>query len=437
MRILGLDVGERWIGVAASDLGEMLASPLTRVRAGDDEASVREIDRIVREQKAGLVVVGMPYSLSGAAGPQARRVQEFVDRLSRSLSVPIETCDERSSTIAAEQMLEEAGIPREKRKEKIDAVAAAFILQSYLDGRRNAGLEPESSNEESGRQDEDRQIVALIGHPVKHSISPRFQQAALDYHGLNITYERWDIPPDGLHSAMDRLRHPSCLGANITIPHKEAVLEMADVIDDQAKLIGAVNTITNREGRLHGFNTDAPGFIRALRHYGGLEPAGKSVLVLGAGGAARAVCFALLGEGVAGLAIANRRVTRAADLAAALWEAGTRGEVKILEWSTMRETDRLAAFDLIVNCTPLGMKYGQAEDESPIPAACIPENALVCDLVYNPMETAFIREARKAGARVLGGLPMLVYQGAVSFGIWTGREAPVELMMETAKASLT
>lgn len=140
MRILALDIGEKWIGVAMSDPLGMLASPLTRVRAEDAEAAIGAIARTIKENQVGLVVVGMPYSLSGVVGPQARRVQTFVDLLASRLDVEVVTWDERSSTIAADQLLAEAGIPLEKRREMIDAAAAAFILQSYLDSQPARGI---------------------------------------------------------------------------------------------------------------------------------------------------------------------------------------------------------------------------------------------------------------------------------------------------------
>jgi shikimate dehydrogenase len=151
-------------------------------------------------------------------------------------------------------------------------------------------------------------FVALIGYPIKHSISPAFQQASFDYYHLNIRYEKWEIESSGLKRAIDLLRQPSYLGSNVTIPYKEAVIPMLDSLDNLVVEIGAVNTIINRNGILSGYNTDAPAFIRALREEGGFEPEDKEAILLGAGGVARAAGLALLREKVKSLTIANRNL---------------------------------------------------------------------------------------------------------------------------------
>ncbi|MBI4216496.1 MAG: shikimate dehydrogenase [Chloroflexi bacterium] len=292
--------------------------------------------------------------------------------------------------------------------------------------------------------------VGIIGYPLGHSISPAFQQAALNQLGLDIKYEAWETPPERLAWRLGELRRPDCLGGNVTIPHKEAVLSLLDEVDSLARDIGAVNTIVSRGGRLSGYNTDAPGFLRALKEDGGCDPRGKRALLLGAGGAARAVALALAEAGVWSIAIANRTPPRARGLAAAL--AGRAVDVAAIAWSTEALREALAACPLVVNCTSLGMRHGPGEGESPLPAALtrggparrrtprlgdiLPKGALFYDLVYNPPMTPFLREAEEAGARILGGLPMLVYQGAESFRLWTGREAPVEVMMRAARHAL-
>ncbi len=282
------------------------------------------------------------------------------------------------------------------------------------------------------------QIVALIGHPLQHSISPVFQQAAFDYCQLNVRYEKWGTKMSHLKTTVDRLRQSSILGANVTIPHKEAVVPLLDELDELAARIGAVNTVVNRGGRLVGYNTDAHGFMMALRQEGGFEPRGKDVFLMGAGGAARSVGFALAEAGVKRLTIANRTPERAEGLAGSIRsKTGPDIEISTLTWEELESGKALLSSDLLVNCTSMGMKHGPMESNTPMGAGSIPKAALVYDLIYNPIETPLLREAKKAGAGVLGGLAMLVYQGAASFEIWVARKAPVDMMFEQARKSLS
>ena len=284
------------------------------------------------------------------------------------------------------------------------------------------------------------QYISIIGSPLKHSLSPGFQQAALDYCQLDIRYEVWETEAEDLPSEINRLRQPQNLGANVTVPYKEAVLRLVDEVDSLASLIGAVNTIVNRDGKLRGFNTDAPGFLRALRENAKFAPENKRAVILGAGGAARAVGFALLQGKVNSLAIANRTLVRAEALVDSLTKYAVdrkmRTEVIALPWQGSKFREAIEHCQLIVNCTPLGMKYSSQEEQSPLSAASIPKGALVYDLVYNPSETPLLRMAAEVGAVTLGGLPMLVYQGAASFKLWTGREASLDIMFRAARQAL-
>lgn len=277
-------------------------------------------------------------------------------------------------------------------------------------------------------------LAGIFGYPLAHSISPAFQQAAFDYYSLPARYEAWPAPPERLEAEVRKLRGEGYLGANVTVPHKERVKAFLDHIDPWAKSIGAVNTIVREGDRLAGYNTDAYGFIRSLKEMGQLDPKGKNVLILGAGGAARAAVFGMAQEGITSLVIANRTVARAQALADEV-----RGSVASVSAVSMADADlkRVAAgADLIVNSTSIGMRHGDAEGISPIAASLIPSHALVYDMVYNPRDTPLLKEARNAGARTLGGLPMLIYQGAAAFDRWTGREAPVDVMFEAGKKAL-
>jgi shikimate dehydrogenase len=284
------------------------------------------------------------------------------------------------------------------------------------------------------------EFIGLIGYPLKQSVSPDFQQAALDYYKLDMRYETWEVEAGNLPSAINQLRRPQNLGANITVPYKEAAIDLLDKIDDFARLVGAVNTVVNSDNRLTGFNTDAPGFIKALREDAAFEPANKKVLILGAGGTARAVSFSLLREKISALIIANRSLAKAEDLAGALVKQAANSklktEIEVVPLSGENLTKMVAQCRLIVNCTTVGMKYSSEEGQSPLASGLIPKGALVYDLVYNPLQTPLLRMAKAAGAKTIGGLPMLVYQGAASFKLWTGREAPLDIMMVAAKRAL-
>jgi shikimate dehydrogenase len=284
------------------------------------------------------------------------------------------------------------------------------------------------------------QFIGIIGYPLKHSISPDFQQAALDYYKLDIRYESWEIQAADLASAINRLRQPQNLGANVTIPYKETILHLVDEADEFTSLIGAVNTIVNRDGKLVGFNTDAYGFLKALHDDAKFKPENKRVVILGAGGAARAVGFALIQEKIGSLIIANRTLAKAESLAGSLAKHVAKNkintEITAVPWQNSKVTKALESCQLIVNCTSLGMRSSPYEEKSPLASNLIPKDALVYDLVYNPPETPLLRMARKAGASTLGGLPMLVYQGAASFKLWTGREAPLDIMFSATKQAL-
>ena len=274
--------------------------------------------------------------------------------------------------------------------------------------------------------------VGIIGYPLGHSISPAFQQAALDELDIDARYVAWPTPPEELTARVDSLRASDVLGANVTVPHKQAVMPMLDEVLPVAESIGAVNTIINRDGLLIGANTDASGFTRSLEQEARFSVARKRALIVGAGGAARAVAFGLAWEGVSELVIVNRTAERAAELAGDVSEATateTRG-------GGFEDVSNAASFDLIVNCTSMGMAGGPEPEGVPPIEGLLKRGVLVCDLVYNPQVTPLLRLARERGARVLGGIGMLVYQGAAAFEFWTEREPPEDIMYSAALKAL-
>jgi shikimate dehydrogenase len=278
----------------------------------------------------------------------------------------------------------------------------------------------------------------VIGYPLAHSISPRFQQPAFDSLGLDVSYRAYETPPDVLEDFFAALRRDDWLGCNVTIPHKQGALALVDEVTEEARLIGAVNTVIKAsDGRLIGDNTDAAGFLRALTGDAGWSPDGQEAVLLGAGGAALAVAVALLRAGLTRLWLANRTAGRAEALAQTLRRSfgQARLEVVALDPAALRRP--LEGAGLLVNSTSVGMAHGPAPSETPIPITLLGGHLLVYDLVYNPAETPLLHAARRAGAPTQEGLPMLIYQGALAFERWTGRPAPVELMMAAGRRALT
>jgi shikimate dehydrogenase len=278
--------------------------------------------------------------------------------------------------------------------------------------------------------------LGVIIEPGKTSLSPTFQQAAIDYLQLDYRYTSWPTPPDGLSTRVTGLRAPTVRGANVTIPHKEAVMPLLDELDATSVRVGAVNTVVNDGGRLSGHNTDVQGFLRALEKEAGFSAADAHTVVAGAGGSARAVVVALLGAGAASVTLLARNAERAQQLADDLSPHSDGKEIQVAVPGSPGVPEAMERASLLVNCTPLGTAGTAQAGESPVPAGLIHPDMLVYDLVYNPAATPLLRAAETRGARTLGGLPMLVYQGAASFELWTGRDAPEAVMMEAAQAAL-
>jgi shikimate dehydrogenase len=269
--------------------------------------------------------------------------------------------------------------------------------------------------------------VGVIGDPVAHSLSPALQQPALDALGIPARYELWPTPAAELPRRVAGLREAEVLGANVTVPHKLAVMDLIDEVSTTARRAGAVNTIINRSGRLLGENTDVAGFAAALGEVDP-APASRRALILGAGGAARAVVLALDAAGVRDIAIANRGRERAQGLAGDLAPI----PLTVLDLSQESLRSALPRVMLLVNATALGWHAG----ETPLPLdllALLPADAIVVDLTYR--DTDLLLAARRSGRRTLDGLPMLVHQGARALELWTGRPAPLAVMRAAAEAA--
>ena len=279
--------------------------------------------------------------------------------------------------------------------------------------------------------------VWLLAHPAGHSLSPLMHNAAFAALGARVEYAALDVAPADLPAAFERLRRPEVLGANVTVPHKQAALRLVDRVEEEAGALGAVNTVVNAGGTLVGSNTDGAGFVAGLLE---LAPefarGGFAALVLGAGGAARAVVWALARLG-ADVSVLNRDPERAARLAGDLLAAGP-GPGALLALGA--GTARASGVDLVVNTTSVGMAGGPAPDGLPLltraDLARLAGGAVVVDLVYRPAVTPLLAAAAALGARCQNGVAMLVGQGALSQAAWTGLEAPVGVMRRAVEEAL-
>jgi shikimate dehydrogenase len=276
-------------------------------------------------------------------------------------------------------------------------------------------------------------ICGLIGDPVEHSVSPAMHNAAFSSLGLDYIYLPFRVARDNLTRAIDGLKALNIRGLNVTIPHKVAVIPLLDEMEPLAERIGAVNTIVNDKGCLKGYNTDAGGFLKALLERG-VEPKGKKVIVLGAGGASRAISFTLAERG-AEIVILNRRLEMdwAFKLAGSISQLSAK-EVKALELNDENLSSVLEAADILVNATSVGMSPNS--NESPLPARLLKPELVVFDAVYNPLKTRLLAEAEAAGAETISGIDMLVWQGALAFELWTGARAPIDIMKAKAIEAL-
>lgn len=269
-------------------------------------------------------------------------------------------------------------------------------------------------------------FAGVIGWPLEHTLSPAIHNHAFHSVGLDWVYLRWPVSPDSLDAAVAGLRALGASGANVTMPHKETIVRLLDDVTDEARALGAVNTVARVGETLVGHNTDVAGFAQFLAGDAGWRTEGNQVLVLGAGGAARAVVKALTDLGAARIVIAARRPERVEGLLEVVQEAADGAtEAASLSWEEASAAVEKA--DLVVNTTPVGMG-----GESLLSDATFRRDQCVVDLVYRPPTTPFMARARSEGADAWGGLGMLVHQAAESFRIWTGHEPPLEVMSAAA-----
>lgn len=276
------------------------------------------------------------------------------------------------------------------------------------------------------------EMVGILGDPVSHSLSPLMQNAAFEAMGLNIAYIPLRVDAGDLETAVNGLRALNFLGANVTIPHKIEVAAFMDDLDESALITQAVNTIVNKQGSLKGYNTDGEGFIKALAEIKSIDFTSTRVLLLGAGGAARSVSVALAKEGVPLVTVVNRSPQRARDLISILEQFFPSQDTRMM---TPEDVDNsvIEEHKLIVNATPLGMKANLKAPQLPVDK--LSKSHVVCDLVYvKSGMTSFEAQAKKKGAATMGGLGMLIHQGAAAIHLWTGKKPPLEIMRQAIES---
>lgn len=273
--------------------------------------------------------------------------------------------------------------------------------------------------------------LGVMGWPVEHSLSPAMQNAALEKAGMDYAYIALPVPSQHLEKAVEGLKALGFCGWNVTIPHKTAIMRFMDEVDSSAKMIGAVNTVVNKDGKLKGFNTDAVGFLRGLEH-SNFKAAGKNAVILGAGGAARAVIWGLCQVRVSNITLGVRNPKKA-EAMAELFRGYT--NVAVFNWGDEGFRNALKDAELLVNTTPLGMSPN-VDGIPPVEMELLPKTALVYDIIYTPEETKLLRAAGRLGYSVVNGEYMLAGQGAEAFRMWTGMTPDENLMRRVLRESL-
>ncbi len=280
----------------------------------------------------------------------------------------------------------------------------------------------------------DTKVLGIIGNPLAHSLSPQMHNRALEHLKLNYVYVPFLVDKQALKYAVEGLRALGVVGVNVTIPFKEAIIEYLDDISQEARWCGAVNVVKNVEGKLIGHNTDGAGFMASLKEKG-LRLPGAKVIVLGAGGAARAITYYLVQAGVRTLILVNRSVDRAQSIARQLGAISS-VPIRTLGWNADELEQAVSEADVLINTTPVGM-YPDTGRMPPVNPHWFHSRLVVCDVVYNPIETELLRQAAARGLKTVDGIGMFVHQGALAFRLFTGVEAPLDVMREVVIDSLS
>jgi shikimate dehydrogenase len=275
-------------------------------------------------------------------------------------------------------------------------------------------------------------LVGVFGHPIAHTASPPMHNAAFAALEMNWAYLAFDVDPANLRSALLGARDMGLRGVNLTVPHKILALDIVDEVDADARKLGAVNTVSIEAGKLRGLNTDGYGIAKAIREEFNFGFKSKRVLVLGAGGAGRAIAVKASLDGALRVYIANRTLEKIAPIMAEI--SRTKSECRPTGLAVEALTPVMADVDLVINATAVGLKEGETLG---LPASLFTPEMFVYDTIYRPAETAFLKTAAEAGARTANGLSMLLHQGIKAFDIWTGRKAPLAVMRRALRAAVS
>lgn len=279
--------------------------------------------------------------------------------------------------------------------------------------------------------DSTTKLYALIGHPISKSLSPEIHNYSFEKNNINARYLALDVPEDSLEKAVEGIRHLGIGGVNVTIPHKVNIIRYLDDLDEEAKLLGAVNTVKNENGRLIGYNTDGKGFVNVLKDKN-IKIKNETIAILGAGGAARAISIILAKEEIKKIVIFNRTLEKAKTIIDEIKDKFPK--VQGVYESLDTENFNFNEIDILINCTSVGM-YPKSQD-IPIDPKTLSKEAIICDIVYKPLETRLLKEAKEYGQTTIGGLNMLIYQGILSEEIWLDRTIDKDIVIEWFKEKI-
>jgi shikimate dehydrogenase len=276
-------------------------------------------------------------------------------------------------------------------------------------------------------------LYAVLGHPIAHSLSPQMQNAALRKMGLDAVYLAFDVPPKRLMAMLKAMAEMGFSGVNLTVPLKETAFRGLKKLDSSARILGSVNTVKFSGRHMKGYSTDGKGFLLALKKVFRASPRGKTIFVLGCGGAGRAVALACAQSGAAKISLADKDFWRVKKLSAEIRAISRKTDVELVPHNRAENSRSARAADLIIQATPVGMHRG---DIPLLDKEAFRKGQMVYDLIYIFPETGLMKAARRQGARTANGLDMLVFQGALSFSIWTGRKAPVDVMRKVLEEAI-
>lgn len=279
----------------------------------------------------------------------------------------------------------------------------------------------------------DTKLIGILGYPLAHSLSPVMHNAAFEECGLNNIYLPIQVLPENLKTVVNGIKKMNFSGFNVTIPYKVEIMKYMDEIDDYAKAIGAVNTVTINNGVMKGYNTDGIGFLRSFEESTGNKIDGRNVFIIGAGGAARAIAFTMAMNNAKKIYICNRTFEKSEMLSNDINKSFPECSYTIpMSLNEMKEA--INDSNILINCTSIGMHPHM--EVSPIDKKLLFKDLTVCDVIYNPSKTKLLRDAEEIGCKIVIGLPMLVYQGVEAFELWTGRKAPVNTMFQVVEKAL-